>query len=97
LETYLKPGAGFKGWSESVLKSTVRIVAFSRRVRSTITLTTGLNPDESIHQLVSCVSGRPGTEASANHIAPVTPGKLSSGLLSVAAYEGISLGDAPGG
>lgn len=77
--------AGLGGGLEGIFKTAVRVVAISRLIASSVTLTTGLNPDESINELITGVGGRADTESSVNDVAPVTLLDLGGGLDTVAA------------
>ena len=61
------------------------VVASSRCVAGSVTLSTRLDPDERVDQRVAGVGGRADTETSADDVAPVTPSLLASGLLSIPA------------
>ena len=61
------------------------IVADSARVAGTVTLSTGLDPDDGINERVTGVCGRQATETSALDVAPVAPLLLLSGLDAAAA------------
>ena len=62
------------------------IVTGSRGVTGTVALATGLDPDEGILEGVASVGGRAHTEASADDIAPITPGLLLGGLDTVSGW-----------
>lgn len=84
-KTYLEPSSCLRCRLECIIVSAVRIVSRRTGVRGTITLTTGLDPDERVDESVTGVGGRTNTEASADNIAPVTPSLLLGRLDTVAA------------
>ena len=71
------------------------VVASSRRVRSTIGLATGLDPDEGISKRVTSVGRRSETETSSGSVAPVTLLLLASRLLTGSALVDDELGVGP--
>lgn len=84
-QSYLEPSPSLRCRLQRITISTMGIVTRSRRVGGPITLTTGLDPDKGVFQLVSGVGCRPNTETSAFHVAPVTPSLLLGWLDAVAA------------
>lgn len=87
LEVGLEPSSSLGGRLEGIAVSAVGVVARRGGVRGTVTLTTGLDPDESVLKSITSVGGEGGTEASANDVAPVTPGLLLSGLNTVTGWK----------
>lgn len=85
MEAYLEPLAGFRSRLEGIFKPTMSIIALSRLIRGTITLSTGLSPDEGVNKVVASLSGRALAEAGVNDVAPVAPLNLAGRLVSVAA------------
>lgn len=61
------------------------VVASRAGVGSTVTLSTGLDPDEGVSERVAGVGGGADTEPSADDVAPVAPGLLLGGLDTVSA------------
>lgn len=57
------------------------VVPRGARVAGSIALTTWLDPDESVLQFESSARGGTGAKASADGVAPITPGGLTSWLL----------------
>lgn len=76
---------GFRGRLEGILKTAVEIVALGRGVTGSVRLSTGLNPDESVDEIITSVGGGADTESSALEVAPVTLFDLGGGLDTVAA------------
>lgn len=72
------------GWSnllESIIETTVVVIASSRGIRGTIRLTTRLDPDESVGESITSVGGRSKSETSTLGVAPITLSLLTSRLL----------------
>jgi len=84
---YLEPGTGLGGRLESSFGTAVGIVTLSTGVRSTIALTTRLDPNEGVDQLVTSLCAWAGTKASSLGVTPVTPFDLARGLLAVTAWS----------
>ena len=63
----------------------MRIIALRRGIGGAVALTTGLNPDESVDELIARLGGWTHTESGVLHVAPVAPLALAGGLVSVAA------------
>jgi len=80
----LEPGTGLRSRLERIRESAVGVKASSGRVGGTVTLSTGLDPDESVLKCVSGVGGWANTETCSHNVAPVTPCLLSSWLNTVA-------------
>ena len=78
---------GLKG----IREATVVVVSGCRGVRSTVALSTGLDPDKSILESIASVGRGADTEASADDVAPVTPCLLLGGLDTVTACRNIKL------
>lgn len=57
------------------------VVPRGARVAGAVAFTTRLDPDEGVLELQSGARGGPGTEPSADGVAPVTPRALAGGLL----------------
>lgn len=72
------------GWSnllESIIETTVVVIASSRGIRGTIRLTTRLDPDESVGESITSVGGRSKSETSTLGVAPIALSLLASRLL----------------
>jgi hypothetical protein len=69
------------------------LVSFRREGsgKTYITFSARLDPNESVLEGVSGVSGGTDTESSANDVAPIAPGILFSRLYSISSYISISL------
>lgn len=63
------------------------IITIGRGVGGSVTLSTRLDPDESVDQLIARVGRWAGAEAGVLDVAPVAPFVLTGGLVSVAAYQ----------
>ncbi len=78
LEQHLKvglvPGTSLRSRLESIIVTTERIVSVGSGIASTVRLSTGLDPDESIDEGVTGASRGSDTEPGSVDIAPVTPG-----------------------
>lgn len=76
---------------ESIVLAAERIIARGRTVRSTIRLTTRLDPHKRIHKRRACAGCRPDSKASTVDVAPVTP-LLAQATDSIASsiYNGLS-------
>lgn len=85
LEVSLEPGTGLWGGLESIRETAVVVVAWRGGVGGTVALATWLDPDKGIDETVTSGCRWCDTEASADGIAPITPGCLSGRLLAVAA------------
>lgn len=83
--TYLEPGASLRSRLKGSSGTTVSVVALSTLVRGAIALTTGLDPNEGVDQLVAGVGSWANSKSSSLGIAPVAPFNLACGLLAVAA------------
>lgn len=73
LEESLVPSTSLRRRLEAVRLSAERVVTGSGLIRSTIGLTTGLDPDKGIDERRSSGGGRADTETGAFDVAPVTP------------------------
>ena len=73
LEVGLVPGTSLGSGLEGVFLSAVRIVAGGAGIRSTVRLTTGLNPDEGVDERVAGGASGADTETGTLDVAPVTP------------------------
>lgn len=72
------------GWSnllESIIETTVVVIASSRGIRGTIRLTTRLDPDESVGESITSVGGRSKSKTSTLGVAPIALSLLTSRLL----------------
>lgn len=73
LKVGLVPRTSLRGWCERIRHTTEAVVTGSGRVRSTIRLTTRLDPDKGINKRVASGTSRADTETSALDVAPVAP------------------------
>ncbi|KAI6749548.1 hypothetical protein HG530_014962 [Fusarium avenaceum] len=80
---------------DSIVVSTVVVVASSAGVRCTIRLTTGLDPDKGIGEGITSVGARSKSETSSLGVAPVSPSLLAGRLLAGAALVDEELGAGP--
>lgn len=94
-EVGLEPRAGLGSGLEGIILSTVEVIASRTGVRGTVTLATGLHPDEGVNKRGSRVGRWAQPEAGADGIAPITPRLLASGLLARAALVNNELGVPP--
>lgn len=81
LEVGLEPRTGFRSGLEGIGFTAETVVSGGGGVGSTVTLTTWLDPDESVEESVTSVSAWAGTETSSLLVAPITPVELTSWLL----------------
>jgi hypothetical protein len=77
LEVGLEPLAGLGGGLEGIRQAAVVVVAGSGGVAGAVALTTGLDPDEGVEQVVAGFGRGAPAEAGADGVAPVTPLKLA--------------------
>lgn len=69
----LEPLASLRGRLEGIRQAAVGVVADGTGVAGAVALTTGLDPDKGVEQVVAGVGRRAQAEASADSVAPVTP------------------------
>ena len=97
LKVSLEPLTGLGGGLQGGGETAVEVVAGGAGVAGTVTLTTGLDPDEGVEPVITGVSGRSGTETGALGVAPVAPLELAGGLLAGTALVGDELDTGPSG
>ena len=96
LEVRLEPGTGLGRGLRGVGERARRVVARRRRVRGTVGLASGLDPDDRVDERVARVRRRADTEAGALDVAPVAP-LLAEVLLAGAALVDDELRGEAGG
>jgi hypothetical protein len=80
----LEPRSRLRRGLKRIGETTVRIISDSSSIRSTVTLTTGLDPDVCVEEWVISHGAGTDTEAGADDVAPVAPGLLLGRLDAVA-------------